>query len=93
MKVSNKGFKGIVAGAVLLLTILGSPISALAHCDTLDGPVVETARTALDKRDVTPLLKWVRTDNEKDIQVAFEKTLTMRAKGPEVKEFADMYFF
>ena len=31
-----------------------------AHCDTLDGPVVAMARIALDKGDVTPLLKWVR---------------------------------
>lgn len=93
MKVSNKGFKGIVAGTVLLMTILGAPISALAHCDTLDGPVVETARVALDKGDMTPLLKWVRTADEKDIQMAFEKTLAMRAYGAEAKEFADMYFF
>ena len=93
MKVSNKGLKGIAAGTVLLMTIFGAPISALAHCDTLDGPVVETARVALDKGDVTPLLKWVRIADEKGIQAAFEKTLAMRAYGPEAKEFADMYFF
>ena len=93
MKVSNKGFKGIAVGTVLLMTILGAPISALAHCDTLDGPVVETARIALDKGDVTPLLKWVGTSKEKEIQLAFEKTLAMRAMGPEAKQFADMYFF
>ncbi len=67
--------------------------NALAHCDTLDGPVVATARVALDKGDVTPLLKWVRPEEEKDIHAAFQKTLTMRAKGSEAKEFADMYFF
>ncbi len=64
-----------------------------AHCDTLDGPVVATARTALDKGDVTPLLKWVRPEKEKEIRDAFEKTLAMRAKGAETKEFADRYFF
>lgn len=93
MKVLNKRVKGIVAVAVLLLTLFGAPIGALAHCDTLDGPVVETARVALDKGDVTPLLKWVRTDEEKEIQAAFQKTLAMRTLGPEAKEFADMYFF
>lgn len=67
--------------------------NALAHCDTLDGPVVATARAALDKGDVTPLLKWIRPEEEKDISAAFQKTLVMRAKGSEVKEFADMYFF
>ena len=67
--------------------------NASAHCDTLDGPVVATARAALDKGDVTPLLKWVRPEEEKKIRTAFQKTLAMRAKGSEVKEFADMYFF
>jgi hypothetical protein len=67
--------------------------NASAHCDTLDGPVVATARIALDKGDVTPLLKWVRPEQEKKIQAAFQKTLAMRVKGAEVKEFAEMYFF
>jgi hypothetical protein len=67
--------------------------NASAHCDTLDGPVVATARAALDKGDVTPLLKWVRPEEEKQIQVAFQKTLAVRAKGAEAKELADMYFF
>lgn len=64
-----------------------------AHCDTVDGPVVATARSALDKGDVTPLLKWVRSDKEKQIMVAFQQTLKLRSKGSEVKEMADMYFF
>ncbi len=76
--------------AFLSLVYVGN---ASAHCDTLDGPVVATARTALDKGDVTPLLKWVRPEEEKGIRAAFQKTLAMRAKGSEAKKFADMYFF
>ncbi|HQK28464.1 MAG TPA: DUF6448 family protein [Smithellaceae bacterium] len=64
-----------------------------AHCDTLDGPVVRTARIALEKGDVTPLLKWVRASDEKEITDAFNKTIAVRAKGSEAKELADMYFF
>lgn len=75
------------------LLVLAIPLTAFAHCDTLDGPVVETARNALDKGDISSLLKWVRTHDEKDIKAAFQKTLTMRRLGPEAKEFADMYFF
>jgi len=44
---------------------------ASAHCDTLDGPVVATARLALGKGDVTTLLKWVRPADEKEITTAF----------------------
>jgi hypothetical protein len=67
--------------------------NAFAHCDTLDGPVVQTARVALENGDVTSLLKWVQPDDEKEIRVAFQKTLAVRAKGDEAKELADMYFF
>jgi hypothetical protein len=64
-----------------------------AHCDTLDGPVVATARAALEKGDVTPVLKWVKKDDETAIRTLFKKTLAVRAKGAEAKELADMYFF
>jgi hypothetical protein len=67
--------------------------SAFAHCDTLDGPVVKTARVALEKGDITPLLKWVQAEDEQEIRVAFNKTLAVRAKGAEAKALADMYFF
>jgi hypothetical protein len=35
------------------------PTAARAHCDTLDGPVVKTARDALDAKDVRPVLACV----------------------------------
>jgi hypothetical protein len=78
-------------GIVLLCTALSK--NAFAHCDTLDGPVVQTARIALEKGDVTPLLKWVRPDDEKEIKAAFMKTLTVRKQGDEAKKLADKYFF
>lgn len=78
-------------GIGLVCTALSKNV--LAHCDTLDGPVVQTARRAFETGDVTPLLKWVRADEEKEIRAAFQKTLVVRAKGAEAKELADMYFF
>lgn len=83
-----------LSGALLLLSVLLLwPARSQAHCDTLEGPVVQTARAALDKGDVTPLLKWVRADSEAEIRQAFQQTLVVRAKGPEAKELADRYFF
>jgi hypothetical protein len=64
-----------------------------AHCDTLDGPVVKTAKAALKKGDVTPILKWVKTENEAEIKDLFKRTLIVRSKGKEAQELADMYFF
>ena len=76
--------------AFLSLIYIGS---VSAHCDTVEGPVVATARIALDKGDVTPLLKWVRSKEEKKIRAAFLQTLALRSMGAEAKELADMYFF
>lgn len=64
-----------------------------AHCDTLDGPVVITAKDALEKGDITPILKWVKKEDEAEIKDLFERTLIVRSKGKEAQELADMYFF
>ncbi len=87
----------VMAGVVLALAGLAAWLVtarvAYAHCDTLDGPVVTEARAALEKGDVTPLLKWVKKEHEDEIRVAFARTLAVRAAGPEAKELADTYFF
>lgn len=79
------------AGVLALVLLL--PVAAGAHCDTLDGPVVAAARTALEKRDISPVLKWVRAADEEEIEGAFQKTLVVRAKGAAEQELADVYFF
>ncbi|HIJ79216.1 MAG: DUF6448 family protein [Desulfobulbaceae bacterium] len=86
-------YKSIPAGLLFALLSLVIAANASAHCDTLDGPVVVDARTALAQGDVTPLLKWVRADQENEIKAAYERTMAVRAKGGEAKELADMYFF
>lgn len=68
-------------------------VRAEAHCDTLDGPVVATAQTALEAGDVTPLLKWVSSEEEENIRAAFEKTIEVRKLGGQARDLADMYFF
>ena len=79
--------------AAFLLAVLFIPSVVQAHCDTLDGPVVMAAKKALEKGDVTPVLKWVKNENEEEIRALFKKTLAVRSKGPEAKELVDMYFF
>jgi len=78
---------------VLCAGIWFIPNIAGAHCDTLDGPVVVTAREALEKGDITPVLKWVKKEDKKEIRAQFDKTLVARKQGKEAKELADMYFF
>ncbi|MFC3024924.1 DUF6448 family protein [Vibrio zhugei] len=75
------------------VAMLTSSHAAFAHCDTMEGPVIKTAQVALDKGDVTPLLKWVEPTEEQNITQAFEKTLKVRDKSSQSKELADMYFY
>jgi len=79
--------------AVVVLSVLVLPRGAAAHCDTLDGPVVKDARAALAARDVTPVLKWVRAEDEAEIRAAFARALTVRAAGGDAAALADRYFF
>lgn len=50
--------------AAFLLAVFLLPSLARAHCNTLEGPVVTAARKALEKGDVTPVLKWVKKVRE-----------------------------
>ena len=50
-----------------MVLALGSfPASVIAHCDTMDGPVVKDARVALESRDPGRVLKWVKQEKEKE---------------------------
>lgn len=66
---------------------------ALAHCDTLDGPVVEAGRKALDAGNVNLVLVWVQKKDETEIRSAFQRASNVRKGGGEAKELADRYFF
>jgi hypothetical protein len=79
---------GILAAGIAILWAG----SALAHCDTTSGPIIPEARAALNSGDVTPVLKWVKKENEAEIRAAFAKAVAVRSKGPEAKELADQYF-
>lgn len=81
------------AGVAAALCAILSARPALAHCDTADGPVVADAKVALERGDVTPVLKWVKPGAEAEVKAAFARGLAARGKGPEVRALADEYFF
>jgi hypothetical protein len=88
MKMKLFAVSVIIAGLVAALSL-----QVWAHCDTMDGPVVTAAKLALEKGEVTPVLKWIKAENEREIRTAFAKTLAVRKQSAEAKELADMYFF
>ena len=74
------------------LSVLVSP-AAFAHCDTLDGPVVATAKDALAKNDVNLALVWVQKPGEAEVREAFKHTMEVRKLGGEAQKLADQYLF
>jgi len=86
----------ILKTSFVVTAVLGAILAArpvLAHCDTADGPVVATAKVALEKRDITPVLKWVKPEAEPEIRAAFARALAVRQKGPDAQALADQFFF
>lgn len=70
-----------------------TPNSALAHCDTMDGPVVKAAQRALQAKNVNLVLIWVQEKDEAAIRQAFRQTLAVRSLNSEARDLADRYFF
>jgi hypothetical protein len=83
--------RAAIVVASLAALALSSP--AFAHCDTLKGPVVTAAAAALEARDPSLVLRWVRPADEALIRSAFQQALVVRALGPEARALADRYFF
>ena len=78
----------------LTIALLGlTPARALAHCDALDGPVVNAARRALETRNAALVLIWVQEKDEREIETAFEQALAVRELSPQAKALADRFFF
>lgn len=67
--------------------------AVFAHCDSLDGPVVQAARRALSSGDVNLVLPWVPPDQESTIRQAFLRTMTVRKLSSDAEKLADVYFF
>src|SRR5689334_21099399 len=89
MKSPTALFRFFCTASFLLL----ATSSLLAHCDGLDGPVVQAARQALDKGNVNLVLIWVQPADEATVRRAFNKTLAVRKLNADAREMADFYFF
>lgn len=76
-----------LAGALLL-----PPSSALAHCDSVSGPVATAAVQALDARNVNVILPYAPAEAEAELVAAYEQALAVRRKGPDARALADRYF-
>jgi len=78
---------------MLVAPVLMLSSMAFAHCDSLDGPVIQDARLALTNNNVNPVLKWVDKKDEGRIIEVFTKTVALRSNGGDIREMVDNYFF
>lgn len=93
VRISIKRFWGPGMTAAVVAGLLLAPHSALAHCDTLDGPVVRDAKVALARGEITPVLKWVKADDEPEIRAVFAQSVEVRKLGAKALALADNAFF
>jgi hypothetical protein len=87
MRARNAGPVLAVAAALAWATPAG------AHCDTLDGPVVGAARTALETGRVEHAMIWVQKADERAIRDAFERARVEQTKGGAAAERAEHAFY
>lgn len=77
----------------IVMTFIFISISASAHCDSYDGPVILDAEKALENNDVNLVLKWVQPQQEKEIVDLFTKTYERKLNDPEIYPVLKKYFF
>ena len=88
MQTKRRFATATVTVAAFLFGFLAIAGGAWAHCDTTQGPVVADARIALDRGDITPVLKWLKPDSETEVRAAFQHALEVRALSPEAQHLA-----
>lgn len=82
--------KSLIVRIVPLCLVLAG--TALAHCDTLNGPVATSARQALERSDVRLALHWVQPQDEAEVRRAFDETMAVRKLNAEARQLADRSF-
>lgn len=79
---------------ILILSFLVFSTSvALAHCDTMDGPLVKDAQLALNQNNVNIVLKWIPASDESELKSAFALTMKVRPISKDAQQLADKAFF
>lgn len=93
-KTMNKyGVRGLILGLVAAGMFLLAPVTADAHCDTMDGPAVKDAIKAMDSGNVNYALKWVQPKNEAEVSRAFRMSMKVKDINADTKNLAEQYFF
>ena len=83
----------LLALLFIILLLMASTNVSFAHCDTMDGPLIKDAKTAINTSNVNYVLKWVQPENETETKEAFFLTMKVRKLGVDAQNLADKYLF
>ena len=84
--------KNVIVALGVVISLIAFRQIAYAHCDTMDGPVVQAGMKALDTSDVDAALIWIQPKDEAELRAAFEQARKVRKQGPDARALADRYF-
>lgn len=85
---SRKFGVAFLLGALMLMFSLPT----YAHCDSYDGPVIQDAYKALEKKHVSFVLKWIEPSQEAEITALFNKTVDLKDKDAEIYSIVEKHF-
>lgn len=86
----GKSMGGVIAAAAVVVMM---PMTASAHCDSVEGPTVADGIKAMQSNNVNYVLKWVQPKYEKEITEKFNLSMKVKDLSPEAKQVSEKYFF
>ena len=89
----NLGFKNRLYLFALFAGLTAPLGVARAHCDAMNGPVVQAAQEALESGDFSTIAIWVGEQQTDELRQKFEQTRAVYQLGEKPQELAKDYFY
>lgn len=93
LQLRKKNLQTILSIVLVSLLMLFGTLSASAHCDSYDGPVIKEAAIALETNNVNLVLKWITEEQEQEIIPLFNKTYGLRNGDKEIYAIVEKHFY
>lgn len=88
----GKTFKTKMGSLLMMMAFMLFSLSASAHCDSYDGPVIKDAYRALKANNVELVFKWIIPEQEEQIASLFKKTHNLKNGDQQVYSIVEKHF-
>jgi hypothetical protein len=90
----KRAIAALIGSVIIYGALLGAnPELVVAFWDSLDGPMGEDVKSALETGDAAHVMKWVHLKDEPKVLAAFQQTMALRTKYPKQSNILDRSFF